>query len=778
MIDIKKPVTMLEYLKGEKKLNTKRIDFLKGNQDNIWKASDQKATKEELTQAREDMETQIADKADASDITTINETLAGKAEQSQVDSLASSVASKASQADVNTLTTEVGTKASQSAFNSLVSTVNTKASQTDLNTANGKIETLETESATKEELEESYEKTRMRNENLITNGFGELGDNTNFSDCEYDSTVVEGEDTSIGAFTAIGKKGVYVDEYIPVDPKKMYDLSFRYKNFAVGTQNNFLFGIGYYTADKSSIASYRLPAPGLDEEEYYDGCELAQEFNTATDLVIYLKTGHAQKWVDRYNKAKNHPTLGSKCYTYLARISSKISTSGRDYGFVNMDFYFGWTGAVVDVVNDTITLATLASSSNVGSRVFPAGTKLDSTSYSDQGSAWYYGTDYTTSNEWKLKTYKFSDNSKKWAIRPTTAYIRLLWLVDWGGSTTDGVVSAISSVTFKPLYTNPDMVSEQIETERPDSAYKNSNIVESDIPALPQSKITNLTTDLAAKASNSALSTAVADLSSDIAEKASNDDLDDTNTNVTALQTSKADKTDLANLEGVVSTKASQTALNTLSDEVDNKASVSALARTTNMDIYSNANLQSFIIGPAYSTATAFCTELGLFLEVRTPVWLAQTKLFMKDADNVLVQLYNYENDVVIYEKSFSLGANENIISLGVLLPAGRYYFSGTSDNESLAYFPTTEYSITHHFVSVFGGELDPVAFPAFMPGTTNQWAGFYQMTFQVPFKALYLGLLSAKEPNANLIQGAFYHVNDSNYLRTWCFDGTTQISN
>lgn len=218
--------------------------------------------------------------------------------------------------------------------------------------------------------------------------------------------------------------------------------------------------------------------------------------------------------------------------------------------------------------------------------------------------------------------------------------------------------------------------------------------------------------------------------------------------------------------------------VSSLQASVSSKASVLALARTTNMDIYSNANLQTFIIGPTYSTATAFCTELGLFLEVRTPVWLAQTKLFMKDADNVLVQLYNYENDVVIYEESFSLVSNENIISLGVLLPAGRYYFSGTGDNESLAYFPTTEYSITHHFVSVFGGELDPVSFPAFSPGTTSQWAGFYQMTFQVPYKALYLGFLPAKEPNANLITGAFYHTNESNYLRTWCFDGTSQISN
>ncbi len=571
MIDVPKPVTMLEYLSGKKKITAKRIDFLKGNQDTLWKASDQKATKAELTQAREDMEGQIADKADASDIASLNESLAGKASQAEVDTLASSVASKASQADFDTLSDEV----------------------------------------------DSLDISKLIDE-----------------EAAFPSDGLPGKIISVAS--------------------KLYV----YKG----------------VADPATIS--------VSGADYSTGGNL---YTTG----IYGLVFHVIK--------------------QIAGIAFSVFSLAADKTFtfaIYQDSEIIYTASILTIIGENkIYVSEIFSPGeyevkNVGSVVSPGlirhNTSMPFVAYPHTSEA--------------ISIVKCTHLSY-----PYTTYY---WFYNWEYE---------------------EMAGEWVKIY-------DSDIDDTDIPALPQSKITNLTTVLAAKASNTALSTAVADLSSDIAEKASNDDLDDTNANVTALQTSKA--------------------------------SVSALARTTNMDIYSNANLQSFIIGPTYSTATAFCTELGLFLEVRTPVWLSQTKLYMKDADNVLVQIYNYENDVVIYEESFSLVANENIISLGVLLPAGRYYFSGTSDNESLAYFPSTEYSITHHFVSVFGGELDPVAFPDFMPGTTNQWAGFYQMTFKVPFKALYLGFLPAKEPNANLITGAFYHVNESGSLLTWCYDGTTQISN
>lgn len=769
MIDIKKPVTMLEYLKGEKKLNTKRIDFLKGNQDNIWKESDKKATKAELTQAREDMEAQIADKADASDITTINETLAGKAEQSEVDSLASEVADKASQADLlalsdevdakasqtevnaigddlddldlalagkasqadlDTLTTEVGTKASQSALNSLATTVDTKASQADLNTATGRIGTLETESATKDEVQEVEIRTISRGSNLVTNGNATLGNNYNFSMLTYDGN--QAPVGSAGSFKADDYVSFISDEFVSVDITKRVILSLYHKFIAIDTMNTpelLLPSLAFYDVDKNLILAANVI--------YRDGSTttLAQDLHTGdTEVVLTDASG----WGVNNNYANDAIMVWNYINSYGYQYPPEVYTRRyiRSFNAIN---------------GNTLTLANPYTGSTI-----EAGTAVSQSAFAtntfipEEG-----GSAVSPTEEWTLSKFVFPVAGKgisRVTLPLATAYMKIKMLINYHKSSGRPNAGLISST-----YISGVKLEEIVDPED----FKDGS--------LSQSKVTNLTadvsalqSDLASKASNSALSTAVADLSSDIAEKASNEDLGATNANVTALQTSKADKT----------------ALNTLSDEVANKASISALARTTNMDIYSNANLQSFVIGPAYSTATAFCTEIGLFLEIKTPVWLSQSKIFMKDADNVLVQIYNYENDVVIYEESFSLGANENIISLGVLLPAGRYYFSGTSDNESLAYFPTTEYSITHHFVSVFGGELDPVAFPAFMPGTTNQWAGFYQMTFLVPYKALYLGFLPAKEPNANLIKGAFYHVNDSNYLRTWCFDGTTQISN
>ncbi len=759
MIDIKKPVTMLEYLKGEKKLNTKRIDFLKGNQDNIWKASDQKATKEELTSAKTELETAIADKADASDITTINETLAGKAsqddldslsgvvdgkaEQSQVDSLASDVADKASQADLTDLANEVGTKASQSALNSLSNTVNNKADQADLDTATGRIGTLESESATKEEVAFVEEKRESIGTNLITNGNLLLGNNYNFPGLTYDGSD---SPTGFNGSLRTSEGGQYVtSERITVDLSKKIALTLWAKHISdpnLPREDLFYPRLDFFDVDGLSI---RPKHCGFVE-------------GTTTTLINDLVAGDTTFEVaDSTNWDASNPT-----YTFRQMIVWNWSNT---YGYKYPEEVYSRTAPIIftAINGNIITLSSVYSGPTI-----LAGTSVSQHAFN--GNGWSLGYVKPTT-EWVFYEKILDKGARKLSTAAPGIYNNMIPLAC-------AYIKLNLYMNYRKLPGRDNVgwdSTQYISGIRMFEYSDNSNILDG---SLSQSKITNLTTDLASKASSSALSTAVADLSTDIAEKASNDDLDDTNANVTALQTSKADKTALSNLEGVVNTKANQTALNTLSDEVDNKASLSALARTTHMDIYSNANLQSFIIGPAYSTATAFCTELGLFLEIKTPVWLSQTKLYMKEADNVLVQLYNYENDVVIYEESFALVANENIISLGVLLPAGRYYFSGTGDVESLAYFPTTDYSITHHFVSVFGGELDPVAFPAFTPGTTSQWAGFYQMTFQVPFKALYLGLLPAKEPNANLIKGAFYHVNDSNFLRTWCFDGTSQISN
>ena len=668
MIEVKKPTTILDVIQG-KKVTARRIDFEDGDQDHIWKASDQKATKAELTQAREDMETQIADKADASDITSINETLAGKAEQSQVDSLASSLASKAEQSEVDSLASSVADKASQA------------------------------------DMEKRYNMLRLRDDNLMTNGYGELGDNTNFSQFSSNPGGLTLEDLAFTIFRTTEKNFTKTnDELIPISPQKAYSLKYVKWDFGFG----FWSGSSFFDHQKTRIYSYQCSHWALNEVEKDDFCELSQTFDVANDLVIYLKSGHAQKWLDRWNKIKDViPSPPSIIRIGEMGGSGYTSNSGRYMKYwIKPNSSVAWDVSNVDLVNDTITLNGLIDNGNKDfqDQVFPAGTIVDCCC--DDGGENGDGLFFVGFGGGREKHEWVISNEPGSRVR-IPAYAKYFQLEVRGNTSTNvGTWVGISEVELKEIISTPKTVLEQIEEERPDVAYKNSNILETDIPALPQSKVTNLTTDL------------------------------------------------------------------------NNKASISALARTTHMDIYSNANLQSFVIGPAYSTATAFCTELGLFLEIKTPVWLSQTKLFMKDADNVLVQLYNYENDVVVYEKSFACSINENILSLGVLLPAGRYYFSGTGDNETLAYFPTTSYSITHHFVSVFGGELDPVAFPAFTPGTTSQWAGFYQMTFQVPFKALYLGLLSAKEPNANLIQGAFYHVNDSNYLRTWCFDGTTQISN
>ena len=71
-----------------------------------------------------------------------------------------------------------------------------------------------------------YDKIISRGEQLIVNGSGLIGDNTNFSKLVFDGAVAN---NSAGSFTyEFGKRpgdGVGTDEFFPVNPAKKYRIS-------------------------------------------------------------------------------------------------------------------------------------------------------------------------------------------------------------------------------------------------------------------------------------------------------------------------------------------------------------------------------------------------------------------------------------------------------------------------------------------------------------------------------------------------------------------------
>jgi hypothetical protein len=743
MLEIPKKLTLLEICEG-KKGTFRRQDVEKGEQDHLWEVTDLKASKEELTIAKQELEADIDDKASVGDLQAESEAL-----QSQINTKADATATENA---INDLGQEIALKADSADVDSALAE---KASKTELNTAKQElqdnIDNIEVSGVSESELnsaiQTSYEKTRMRNENLITNGFGELGNNTNFESWSFDSSDVKPGDTSLGAFKVIGRGlALTNDEFLPVNPIVPYVFSLNYKAKTIDdtASKRFSFGFNYYDSDKRRMYGKNLPAPAMSKSERLDGCILAQDFNTETDLIMYLQAGHAQKWLDRYTQSISQP--GGTYYP--VRIKSRISSNGRDYGYEYLDYvaWGVWEEADVDLVNDTVTFNTLLSTqSKVGVHVFSAGTRVDSTAYSGTF-GWYFHSHVIASNEneWYSMSANISKELDEYAIRPASSFVKLVVLVNYGSSYSLTSEMLFSAVSFKRNSTTPTMVSEQISEERPEADYKNSNLKAEEVPPIPIDKVTDLNNQLTSKASQA--------------------DLDST-------------KDDVSNLGVTVSNKANQSDLDTANTNIATKASIIDLSLVTDRDFASEANIVEHNVGSTINTPYDYAHELGLLFIVRTPCYLKSVKLYMKEADDVLVQVYNFEKDTLVSEEMFSLVTGMNKMTISEVLPSGRYYITAISNTTAnIGYIQTTEYNANHHFIAVVGGEIEPPSFPDFIPGTTTLWGGFYEMEFEFSTKSLYLGFQSGQLQDIDLIEGAFYQTNKNGYLMTYCYDGSQQI--
>lgn len=123
-----------------------------------------------------------------------------------------------------------------------------------------------------------YNKTLSRGEQLITNGNGFMGNNTNFSSWEFDGTEAN---SSIGSFTKVGTKNreMFTDDVFPINPNLKYTLSVDAKT-QNGLSKAYTF-ITFLDADKKAIiATDHMYVPESVST-------LAQDLK-AGDTVVYL----------------------------------------------------------------------------------------------------------------------------------------------------------------------------------------------------------------------------------------------------------------------------------------------------------------------------------------------------------------------------------------------------------------------------------------------------------------------------------------------------------
>lgn len=263
-----------------------------------------------------------------------------------------------------------------------------------------------------------------RGENLITNGTAMLGDNTNFPGFTYD-----GSDTYYagGCFKVTGRSQVCTREFIAIDPSQTYELSYYVKS---SDSSSVIYDyIDCYDVDKLQIAAMQV--------KYVKGSltTLAEDLKPG-DTVVYLTdaSGFSATTLDYQKGLIFWNYTNSKGYTYPPETYSR-----------NVDWNSLWDdGSAIDKTNNTITLKKAWTG-----KTYPAGTYVSQKS--DDNTFNYLNNYNPKKDEWIHETGCMNGvgkNGEPYKFREGTAFIRVGWLFNWSGTTSDGRVSKISTVTL------------------------------------------------------------------------------------------------------------------------------------------------------------------------------------------------------------------------------------------------------------------------------------------------------------------------------------------
>lgn len=193
------------------------------------------------------------------------------------------------------------------------------------------------DSETVEGTNTAINKIVSRGEQLVINGNGFMGNNTNFSQLTFDGSVANG---SPGSFTKAtpSYSNVFTDEMFPVDPSKEYLCEFDVKAGSLGAKMYAM--LTFFDVDKNAIYVHQV--------SYYDGSTttLAQELKNG-DTTVYLTSaaGFQNTTATHQRSLIIWDYTNSYGYTYPAETYSRNTYSNL------------WdSDSAVDKTNNTITL--------------------------------------------------------------------------------------------------------------------------------------------------------------------------------------------------------------------------------------------------------------------------------------------------------------------------------------------------------------------------------------------------------------------------------------
>lgn len=273
-----------------------------------------------------------------------------------------------------------------------------------------------------------------KGEQLVTNGDGSLGDNTNFSTMTF-----EGADVPPGLPGAFREASYQVtrftDEFVAINPNLAYRLSFLVKGDPAVGQQIFL-----------GLAAYDIDLNTINPEHWMvkDGTQttLAQPY-TPGDQYIYLTDG--TNWDTAYSG-----------YWYL-RFGNYQNSRGFDYGDYGYSRWFvrptAGAGQTWTATGNTLEITfggalTIASNPNDPSGAWPTGTPVCQTR---PGGTFLYIATTTTPSDWEEFSGLFAGTSNPLggvdytSFPPGTAKVRPVMLPN---RTTAGGQTLISGVRF------------------------------------------------------------------------------------------------------------------------------------------------------------------------------------------------------------------------------------------------------------------------------------------------------------------------------------------
>lgn len=256
-----------------------------------------------------------------------------------------------------------------------------------------------------------------RGENLVSNGYATLGDNTNFPGFIFDGADAFQSGGSF-SYKAEHPMPLFTAELMPYDPSSAYELSYYIKSDCSDA-------VYYDILDCYDIDGYQI-----------DDSKVTFVAGSTTTLAADLNPGDTTVDVESAAGFNASDTDGRQYFTRGLMFWNYANSYGYVYApetYTRNRYNNLWTSnaTAIDKAGNRILLDRAWSGPTV-----PKGTSVSQT---ENNSTFVYGNSYFSvpANEWTRKEATFEDRA-----RPGTAYVKLGWLIP-------NVMGGASSVTTK-----------------------------------------------------------------------------------------------------------------------------------------------------------------------------------------------------------------------------------------------------------------------------------------------------------------------------------------